>query len=75
MEILINEAMRIFPPGQALVLVMLYFIIRMLREVHQDFRSVKEGLNALDVWAKEHEKRDDERFQELRRMEHVRMRP
>ena len=75
MEILINEAMRIFPPGQALVLVMLYVIMRMIREVHQDFSSVKEGLNNLDVWAKEHEKRDDERFQELRRMEHVRMRP
>ena len=75
MEILINEAMRIFPPGQALVLVMLYVIMRMIREVHQDFSSVKEGLNNLDVWAKEHEKRDDERFQELRRMEYVRMRP
>lgn len=68
MEALLSEAMKMFPPGQVLVLVVLWMLVNMIRDMRDEFRQVYSSVEKLEVWAREHEKRDDDRFQELRQM-------
>lgn len=72
MEALLSEAIKIFPPGQVLVLVVLWVIMNMIRDLRDEFRDVHSSVEKLEVWAREHEKRDDERFHELRSLTHSR---
>lgn len=72
METLLSEALKIFPPGQVLVLLVLWMLVNMLRDMREEFRKVHSGVEKLEVWAKEHEKRDDERFHALHNMNHSR---
>lgn len=65
MEQIIVEAMKTFPPGQLIVLAMLIFIMRMIRELRDQFRQMNGSVRELKMWTQQHEKQDDERFQSI----------
>lgn len=66
MELLISEAMKIMPPGQVLVLVMLAFIMKLIRDVRDQFRLLNGSVKELKAWATHHEKQDDQRHEEVK---------
>lgn len=70
MEALLSEAFKIFPPGQVLVLVVLWWLAGMIRDMREEMRESHSSVIQLEAWAKEHEKRDDERFHSLQQRAH-----
>lgn len=66
MEQVIFEALKIFPPGQLIVLVLLIFIIKVTRDLRDQLRQMNGSVRELKIWSQQHEKQDDERFQSIR---------
>lgn len=65
MEAIFSELLKIMPVGQVLGLVLLVIILRMIRDVRDQFREMNGSLREVRVWAREHEKLDDERHRSL----------
>jgi len=67
MELLFTEAMKIMPAGQVMVLVLLYFVMRLIKELRDEFRKMNGSVKELKQWAKQHEDYDRERFEDIKR--------
>lgn len=62
MEQIIHEMMKVLPAGQALGLILLVYMMKVLKEVRDQVREINGSMREMKEWQKGHELLDDERF-------------
>lgn len=62
MDILIEQAAKILPPGQLLMLIAIGVVIKLLWEQGRNTESILKTIVKLETWRDEHEKANEKAF-------------
>lgn len=65
MESLLAELIKGVPAGQAVGLILMAMLLKYVHEIVKEFRQLSVSMRELNIWMKEHEKLDNERFRAL----------
>ena len=63
MDHILTEALKVMPLGQVVVIGLLYFILKDIRGVREQFTKLNGSVGTMKQWQEDHQ-RVDERFQD-----------
>lgn len=66
MDALLNEALKVLPVGQVVVLLLMAFIIKVIKEIRDELKDMSGSTKVLQQWCRDHEQIDLTRHHELR---------
>ena len=65
MDILIEQAAKVLPPGQLLMLIAIGIVIKLLWSQGQNTEQILKTIVKLETWRDEHEKSNDKAFESI----------